>query len=681
MKNLRRTGLALASFVLGMTLNSVVLAASDAPGRPDLPQVQLPEFSRGQRAVDLLGARLPEVAAHYRKSAAEFIANLRRDRTARLDKQGRLFHIEEFEVPQKAPVLSASASTPGTTASYPLDQTFLLHSRPGASKVIYLDFNGHTSTGTVWNASYAIDPIVSPAFDLDGVPSSFSATELDRIQKIWQRVAEDYSLFDVDVTTEEPAADRLTRTSSTDTQYGVRAVITRDFTAATASPCNCGGFAYVGVFDYVGEYYKTAYIFYDKLGSGNEKYVAEAVSHEVGHTLGLSHDGTSTSAYYRGQGSGATGWAPIMGSGYYQELTQWSRGEYFDANNREDDFAIILSNGLTLRIDDHGNTTAAATQMSATVANGLSSYWAQGVIASSADTDVFSFASGPGTVSVSVVPALRSPNLDISVQLRNSAGTVIASANPVGAVNASLSFTVPAAGTYFVTVNGTGEGDPLATGYTSYASVGEYGVSVTAPAPASLPPVSVPVASVVSGVAPLAVNFTGSGSYDNDGTVVSWVWNYGDGSAAVSSVNGSRTYSTPGTYAATLLVTDNTGLTDLKSVSIQVSSAPAATASMHLQGITVTTTGYKNNQSDATAVVTVLDGSGNKVVGATVNGTWSGVVTGSASSTTGSTGQAAVKSGRTRNTGTFMFTVTSVTLAGYTYSADQNIATSGFASN
>ncbi len=73
----------------------------------------------------------------------------------------------------------------------------------------------------------------------------------------------------------------------------------------------------------------------------------------------------------------------------------------------------------------------------------------------------------------------------------NSAGTVVATANPPDALGASLTYTVPTPGVYYVTVRGTGKGDPLDIGYTAYASVGYFGLTVTcsqgaAPCPSCL---------------------------------------------------------------------------------------------------------------------------------------------------------------------------------------------------
>ena len=67
---------------------------------------------------------------------------------------------------------------------------------------------------------------------------------------------EHYAPFDVDVTLQEPQADAITRSSSTDVTYGTRALITYSTTKCSnrktlyASVCNggCGGVAYVGVF-------------------------------------------------------------------------------------------------------------------------------------------------------------------------------------------------------------------------------------------------------------------------------------------------------------------------------------------------------------------------------------------------------------------------------------------------
>ncbi len=51
---------------------------------------------------------------------------------------------------------------------------FQLHSRPAATKVIYLDFDGQVTKNTPWNQSAAT--ITTTAYDVDSNPSSFSST-------------------------------------------------------------------------------------------------------------------------------------------------------------------------------------------------------------------------------------------------------------------------------------------------------------------------------------------------------------------------------------------------------------------------------------------------------------------------------------------------------------------------
>ena len=283
-----------------------------------------------------------------------------------------------------------------SAALAPLDQTFRLHSRPGALRKIYLDFNGHTTTGALWNQNYTGGAnIVTPPFDIDGNPASFSTTELERIQYIWQRVVEDYAPFDVDVTTEDPGVEGLRKTTSTDLAYGTRVVIggsSYDWFGAGA-----GGVAYIGRFNWSSD--TPCFVWPAQLGAGNEKYVAEAISHEAGHTVALYHDGkTDGTAYYSGHGD----WAPIMGVGYYKSIVQWSKGEYSLANNTQDDLAVIQSY-VPYRPDDHGNWIGAATILTGPTLQ------AQGVIERNTDVDVFGFVTGAGVISLSVATDPRSP--------------------------------------------------------------------------------------------------------------------------------------------------------------------------------------------------------------------------------------------------------------------------------
>lgn len=464
-----------AALVLALTGASALAAETE---RAPFPRLSLPETgASGQRAIDLLGDRLNEVAAHYRRSPESLRQMLLRDAPLlRLDRQGRLYTVDELEraLPEQG---AQSDNLSGQTA--PLEDTFKLHSRPSAKRTIYLDFNGATLTNTAWNSGG--NTIVAQPFDSDGnVNTNFSNAELERIQYIWQRVAEDFAPFDIDVTTEQPPADRLTRVNQADDIYGTTALITHN---AGVYNCECGGVAYVGVFDNVGDFYKPALVFWNKLGSGNEKYVAEATSHEVGHNLGLSHDGYSGGGYYPGHGEGETGWAPIMGVGYYQNTVQWSKGEYETANNHEDDFVVAGNNGGPLRADDHGNKANSATPLTVTVNGSDISLAGSGVIHTAKDKDFFSFSAGAGAGSITVQPDTRSANLDVYVRILDASGNQVAKAKPPATLAATVNFNLPSAGTYYVSVDGTSFGNPLNTGYSQYGSLGQYTISGTAKAP------------------------------------------------------------------------------------------------------------------------------------------------------------------------------------------------------
>lgn len=437
------------------------------------------KVAQGRDAVDRLGPRLEAAARRVGMSSARLRKTLLEDRTARVDGCGALFYVD-VKAPAEAGGPDAVPSP--QAAVLPYSSTFKLHSRPGSLRTIYLDFNGFRVDASAWTAAYGSGAAwdLLP-YDTDGNGGSFSSAEQDVIQDVWRRVSEDYAPFDVDVTTEDPGFDAIDRSSTDDTRYGTRAVVTDD--DVIGSTCGCGGLAYVGVFDstlgtnYHHSYYQPALLFADNLSGGtSSKSIAEAASHEVGHNLGLNHDGTSTLEYYQGAGA----WAPIMGVAYYRPLGQFSRGQYADADNTEDDLAVIAAHGLPAVLDDHADVRTSATSLSVLPAGAI------GEISTAADVDWFSFTSSGGSVTVSATPAALSPNLDIKLSLYNSAGSLVSSADPASAfvgedaasgLAATLTSTT-SAGTYYVQVDGVGSGNVATTGYSDYASIGRYGLAV-----------------------------------------------------------------------------------------------------------------------------------------------------------------------------------------------------------
>ena len=340
------------------------------------------------------------------------------------------------------------------------DFIFNLSSNPNSTYTIYLDFNGNVAKNTYWNSG---NDVTTPAYDTDGNGSSFSNSELRDIYEVWLRVSEDYMPFNVNVTTKEPSAADLAKTSNGDTSYGVRVAIGGSCYDWYNS--SCGGVAYVGSFTWSSD--TPCFVFPKQLYTA--KNVAEAVAHEVGHTLTLSHDGNSSQGYY----GGADGWAPIMGVGYSQPLTQWSKGEYNDANNHEDDLEKITSNGFDYRADDHGDSIETATNLTFKATGELGS----GIIERNTDYDYFSFTLN-GEQSVITVGGYTSvTNLDVKVSVYDSAKNLVATYDPSNTYYVSFDVSDFAPGKYYMSVTGTGltvDGNVI---YTDYASLGAYTIS------------------------------------------------------------------------------------------------------------------------------------------------------------------------------------------------------------
>ncbi|BCX47559.1 T9SSC-terminal target domain-containing protein [Haloferula helveola] len=403
-------------------------------------------------------------------------------------------HTHRLEDPAPAPAEEPTDPTLGEAAVpvSPFPEHLKFHSRPGLTKRIYINFSGQNVTGTAWNNSLGRSTIFALPFSTDSDTSTFSDSEQAAIKRIWQRMAEDFAPFDIDVTTEPPPS--INNTTAV-------VLITRN-TDANGDPnpsTGAGGVAYVNVFgrsDFISTY-SPAWVYSNNLGNGDAN-IAEAASHEAGHNLGLSHDATSTSSYYGGHGSSSNpiSWGPIMGTGYGRNVTQWSKGEYYNANNTQDDLAIIAGK-VSYRSDDHGNTPGAATPLSITGGTTVSSTTPEndptnsnpankGILERNTDVDVFSFVSGAGTVTLNVNPwdqpaGTNGGNLDVLLELRDENGVLIATDNPSGLTTASITATV-GQGVYYLYVRNTGTGDPLSsppTGYTAYGSIGQYFISGT----------------------------------------------------------------------------------------------------------------------------------------------------------------------------------------------------------
>jgi PKD repeat protein len=332
---------------------------------------------------------------------------------------------------------------------------------------------------------------------------------------------------------------------------------------------------------------------------------------------------------------------------------------------------------ITLRIprlaDEHGGTSATAAVVTG------DTLIAGGVIYDRSDADWFKISAGQGIVNVNGLTASPSANLKLSLSLVDEAGNLLATGSSSG-TNSNLSVPV-VGGNYYIIVDGVGTGDAL-TAYNDYASVGRFSLSGSwsPAAPVNAAPVALTTGTTpTSGTAPLTVSFVGSNSYDPDGIIASYLWNFGDGTTSTLS-NISHSYSTAGTYNASLTVTDNSGASSTGSLSIVASAVPPVTSSKYLKVSSMVTSWVRSSSTTgyASCRIRVLDQSGNAVPSATVNVAVSGLVSGTATATTNNNGYVTIKSSRLSSSlkGTITFTVTNLSRTGYTYDSTKNTLTS-----
>ncbi len=186
------------------------------------------------------------------------------------------------------------------------------------------------------------------------------------------------------------------------------------------------------------------------------------------------------------------------------------------------------------------------------------------------------------------------------------------------------------------------------------------------PAPVNQAPVANVNADVTSGDVTLTVNFTGSDSYDPDGSVVDYRWDFGDGSVS-NAVNPSHSYTSPGQFTTTLTVTDDGGKTNSASTIITVTDSYVGCISNCIT-VNKITLKYKTKSSKIKGRVWLADENNNRIKGAVVHAVWT-LPDGSTVDQYQKTGKRSRVSFKLRasDAGNYMLTIDQVTKSGYSF--------------
>ncbi len=390
-----------------------------------------------------------------------------------------------------------------------------LSSKPGAAHTIYLDFDGHFET-TWASDGWTFSNVTTTPFDTNGNTSVLTYSERWKINEIWQRVAEDFAPFDVNVTTLDPGSwntpdGRLMRVAFGGHKTDMTVASTSANSQADWNANENSGYASIGSF--TNGQPNVCYVFTSDIiewatdGTqdwngramlGREaEYMANVATHEVGHTMNLVHNHV-----FNSQGDvidwydpGTADRTPMMGESISSDRTTWAFAQVgatkwsilnyqFSIPQFQDDLAV-LTGLLGQRADDHANSVWTATPLGSNrIGFGRTTFSAGGIVETMGDSDYFSFYTTGGTANFNVSVAALGANLDARLELYQMQSVaypglwgavfqipvLVAFADSANGLNASLSINLTA-GTYYIAVKSHG----------TYGDLGQYTLTGNAP--------------------------------------------------------------------------------------------------------------------------------------------------------------------------------------------------------
>lgn len=318
-----------------------------------------------------------------------------------------------------------------------------LQSRSGAETAILLDFDGEDISG--WGYRFP------EVYDSEYTP--------DQMRKVWEVIAADFIMFNVNITTDHTVFDSYDETKKMKLVIGHCTGLNK-----------VGGLSLVNIFGT-----GSGSLVNSKNSSEDLIAIAHIGSHEIGHGLGLFHDGTMwpgpSIPYYDGHAD----WAPIMGTSYGRKFVTWSLGEYEFASQAQDDLEIIGGH-LGFAEDDKDAIQTLVTGKGDT----LNREDNNGIIENRLDVDTFQFElTEEGPVDLNVGTSVEYTNLDVHITLENESGDVLTTDNPVGNRSGSIKETLPS-GKYYLII-ASGSENTANDGFTTYSSFGYYDINGSLP--------------------------------------------------------------------------------------------------------------------------------------------------------------------------------------------------------